>query len=178
MLNNLERSKLRIVAASAGSLPKNSGGNTAAPRGPSGLPLTKPPYGTITAIDLNKGEIAWQVPHGDGPRDHPLLEGLKLPPLGASSHTFLSSGGPLVTKTLLFVNQVQTRRDGPGISSSEFFMRAFDKKNGKVLWEYKMSEPPYGTPMTYRHGGKQYIVVVTGGSGVPAQLQAFALPSK
>ena len=148
-------------------------GKTASPRtrfvarlvraGPRGLPLIKPPYGVVTAIDLNKGEIAWQVPHGDGPRDHPHLKGLNLPPLGASSHTFLSSGGPLVTKTLLFINQVQTRPDGR-LSSTEFFMRAFDKKTGAVVWEYRMTEPPFGTPMTYLHGGRQYIVVATGGA--------------
>lgn len=150
--------------------------NTVGPPGPQGLPLLKPPYGVVTAIDLNQGEIAWQVAHGDGPRNHPLLKDLKLPPLGASSHTFLSSGGPLVTKSLLFVNQVQTRPDGPGYSTTEFFMRAFDKKTGAVVWEHRMSEPPYGTPMTYELKGKQYIVVATGGGGVPAKLQAFALP--
>jgi quinoprotein glucose dehydrogenase len=150
--------------------------NTVGPPGPQGLPLLKPPYGVVTAIDLNKGEIAWQVAHGDGPRNHPLLKDLKLPPLGASSHTFLSSGGPLVTKSLLFVNQVQTRPDGPGFSTTEFFMRAFDKKTGGVVWEHKMSEPPYGTPMTYEFKGRQFVVVATGGAGVPAKLQAFALP--
>lgn len=158
--------------------PAYLGQNTTGPRGPGGLPLTKPPYGVITAIDLNKGEIAWSVAHGDGPRDHPLLKDLKLPPLGASSHTFLSSGGPLVTRTLLFVNQVQTRPDGPGVSSTEFFMRAFDKKNGAVLWEFKMTEPPYGTPMTYLYKNRQFVVVATGGNGSPALLQAFALPVK
>jgi quinoprotein glucose dehydrogenase len=149
-----------------------------APYGPRGLPLFKPPYGVITAIDLNRGEIAWQVPHGDGPREHPELEALNLPPLGASSHSFLSSGGPLVTKTLLFFNQVQTRFDAPGLSASEFFLRAFDKKTGAVRWEKKMSEPPYGTPMTYLHEGRQYLVVATGGAGVPGRLVAFALPTK
>jgi quinoprotein glucose dehydrogenase len=82
-----------------------SGG--AALQGPDGLPITKPPYGTVTAIDLNKGTIAWQVAHGQGPTDHPLLKDLNLPPLGASSHTYLSSGGPLITSTLLFINQAQ-----------------------------------------------------------------------
>ncbi|MBB6092949.1 quinoprotein glucose dehydrogenase [Povalibacter uvarum] len=150
--------------------------NPVGPSGPQGLPLLKPPYGVVTAIDLNKGEIAWQVAHGDGPRDHPLLKALNLPPLGASSHTFLSSGGPLVTKSLLFVNQVQTRSDGPGYSTTEFFMRAFDKKTGAVVWEHKMKEPPFGTPMTYELKGKQYVVVSTGGAGAPGKLVAFALP--
>lgn len=147
--------------------------NTTGPRGPGGLPFTKPPYATITAIDLNKGEIAWQVPNGDGPRDHPLLKDLQLGPLGASSHTFLSSGGPLVTKSLLFINQVQTRPDGPGVSATEFYLYAYDKKTGARVWQYKMKDAPYGTPMTYMYKGKQYIVVACGGSGSPARLVAF-----
>ena len=148
----------------------------AGPPGPQGLPLIKPPYGVVTAIDLNKGEIAWQVAHGNGPRDHPALKGLQLPPLGASSHTFLSSGGPLVTKTLLFLNQVQTQPD-LSLSQTEFFMRAFDKKTGAVVWEHRMKEPPFGTPMTYLHDGRQYLVVATGGAGTPGRLVAFALPA-
>jgi quinoprotein glucose dehydrogenase len=151
-------------------------GNTTGPRGPGGLPLTKPPYATITAIDLNKGEIAWQVPNGDGPIDHPLVKDLKLPPMGASSHTFLSSGGPLVTKSLLFINQAQVRADGPGLSQTEFYMYAYDKKTGARVWSFKMDEAPYGTPMTYRVNGKQFIVVAAGGGGSPAKLVAFALP--
>ncbi len=149
----------------------------AGPPGPRGLPLIKPPYGVVTAIDLNKGTIAWQVAHGDGPRDHPDLKALNLPPLGASSHTFLSSGGPLVTRTLLFLNQVQTKAD-LSLSATEFFMRAFDKKTGAVLWEHRMTEPPFGTPMTYFHKGRQYLVVATGGAGTPGRLVAFALPGR
>ncbi len=141
-----------------------------------GLPLTKPPYGTITAIDLNRGEIAWQVAHGDGPRNHPALKHLNLPPLGNSSHSFLSSGGPLVTKSLLFVNQVQRNFDSSSFSSTEFYLRAFDKSSGEVVWVHKMDVPPFGTPMSYLHKGKQYIVVATGGAGTPAKLVAYALP--
>lgn len=141
-----------------------------------GLPLTKPPYGTVTAIDLNRGEIAWQVPHGKGPVDHPAIKHLDLPPMGASSHSFLSSGGPLVTKTLLFVNQVQREFASPALSKTEFYLRAFDKRNGGVIWEHQMEVPPFGTPMSYLHGGKQYIVVATGGGGTPARLVAYALP--
>jgi quinoprotein glucose dehydrogenase len=116
------------------------------------------------------------VAHGDGPRNHPLLKALNLPALGASSHWFLSSGGPLLTKTLLFVNQAQTRSDSAGLSDTEFYMHAFDKKTGALVWEYKMSAPPFGTPMTYLYQGKQYIVVATGGAGAPSKLVAFALP--
>lgn len=145
--------------------------------GPQGLPLFKPPYGTVTAIDLNKGDIAWQVPHGDGPRNHPAIKHLNLPPLGWFSHTFLSSGGPLLTKTLLFINQAQVDPVNFGISDSELFMRAYDKSNGNVMWERKMELAPYGTPMTYMHEGKQYLAVACGGNRVPARLIVFALPN-
>jgi quinoprotein glucose dehydrogenase len=148
----------------------------AGPPGPQGLPLIKPPYGVVTAIDLNKGEIAWQVAHGNGPIEHPALKGLLLPPLGASSHSYLSSGGPLVTKTLLFLNQVQTQPD-LSMSQTELFLRAFDKKTGAVVWEHRMKEPPFGTPMTYLHKGRQYLIVATGGAGTPGRLVAFALPA-
>ena len=174
----VEASTLYSLAAVGKAGATYTGQNPVGPRGPGGLPLTKPPYGVITAIDLNAGTIAWSVANGDGPRDHPLLKDLKLPPLGASSHGFLSSGGPLVTRTLLFVNQVQIRADSVAISPTEFYLRAFDKSNGAVVWEYKMREPPYGTPMTYLHDKRQYIVVATGGGGPPAQLVAFALPAK
>ncbi|MCW8194856.1 PQQ-binding-like beta-propeller repeat protein [Proteobacteria bacterium 005FR1] len=140
-----------------------------------GLPLTKPPYGTVTAIDLNRGEIAWQVAHGQGPTDHPAIKHLNLPPLGASSHSFLSSGGPLVTKTLVFFNQVQREIETPAFSKTEYYLRAFDKRTGDVVWEHKMDVPPFGTPMSYLHDGRQYIVVSTGGGGMPAQLVAYAL---
>jgi len=144
--------------------------------GPQGLPLTKPPWAVVVGIDLNKGEIAWKVPHGDGPRNHPAFGGKDPGPLGATSHGFLSSGGPLVTKTLLFVNQAQLDMATLRTSETELFMRAFDKKNGDVLWEQRMELPPYGTPMTYESKGKQYVVVACGGSGKPARLVSFALP--
>jgi len=174
--SNLYSMAALVAGDTSKGQPAFGSSSTTGPRGPGGLPLTKPPYATVTAIDLNKGDIAWQVPNGDGPLDHPLLKDLKLPPLGASSHTFLSSGGPLVTKTLLFINQAQTRPDGPGLSTTEFYMYAYDKKTGARVWQYKMKEPPYGTPMTYLHNGKQYIVVAAGGSGAPAKLVAFAAP--
>jgi quinoprotein glucose dehydrogenase len=146
------------------------------PSGPEGLPLLKPPYGTVTAINLNEGTIAWQVPHGEGPTDHPAIKHLKLDPLGASSHSFLSSGGPLVTRTLLFVNQAQTETTGFSLSATERFLRAFDKATGEVLWEQRMTLAPTGTPMTYLYKGKQYLLVAAGGAGEASQLIAFALP--
>ncbi len=139
--------------------------------GPQGLPLMKPPYGRITAIDLNRGEHAWMVPNGDGPRDHPLLKSLNLPPLGHASR-----GAPLVTKTLLFAldgDQVNTRTP-PGGGGKKF--RALDKATGKTLWETDLDAGVTGAPMTYMYKGKQYIVVAIGGRDHPAEFVALTLP--
>jgi quinoprotein glucose dehydrogenase len=149
---------------------------SAMPIGPDGLPLLKPPYGTVTAIDLNAGTIAWQVPHGQGPTDHPAIEHLNLGPLGAHSVSFLTSGGPLVTKTLLFINQAQSVGGGFGLSPTERFLRAFDKNTGSVVWEQRMTLAPMGTPMTYVYKAKQYVVVAAGGAGEASELVAYALP--
>jgi quinoprotein glucose dehydrogenase len=154
------KTNLRYVAGDRHLLP-----------GPQGLPLLKPPYGRITAIDLNKGETAWMVANGDGPRNHPLLKGLNLPPLGQSVR-----GAPLATKTLLFVTEgdqinVRTPPDGGGKK-----MRALDKATGRTLWETEFEAGSTGTPMTYMFNGKQYIVVAIGASRHPAEFIALALP--
>ena len=140
-------------------------------QGPQGLPLLKPPYGRITAIDLNKGEIAWQVANGDGPRNHPLLKDLNLPPLGQAVRA-----SPLLTKTLLFVtegDQVNVRTP-PNGGGKKF--RAYDKATGQVLWETEFKAGSTGTPITYMHNGKQFIVFAIGGQGVPPEFVALALP--
>lgn len=146
-----------------------------------GLPLYKPPYSRVTAYDLNTGTIAWQVPLGEGPRKHPLLKDLNLPPLGNGAR-----GSPLVTATLLFVSQA-----GGGLGRGEVLkvggrelsvlppetpkFRAFDKKTGQLLWEFELPVGPAAAPMTYSYGGKQFIVMAMG-SGLQAELIAFALP--
>jgi quinoprotein glucose dehydrogenase len=138
---------------------------------PNGLPLTKPPYGRITAIDLNHGEQVWMVPNGDGPRNHPLLKALNLPPLGHAVRA-----APLVTKSLLFVtegDQINVRTP-PGGGGNK--IRAYDKATGKIVWEYEMDAGSTGTLMTYLHKGTQYIVVAIGGQRHPAEFIAFALP--
>ncbi len=142
--------------------------------GPHGLPMVKPPYGRITAMDLNKGEILWVVPHGDGPRDHPAIKHLNLPPLGSATNTQLAHGGGVLTKTLLF--QIQPNL-GPRFRnpSDTGVIRAFDKTNGKEIWEYDFDKTPNGTPMTYMHEGKQYIVVAIGGKEQPSELIALRL---
>ncbi len=138
--------------------------------GPQGLPLLKPPYGRVTAIDLNAGELRWTTPNGDGPRNHPLLKPLNLPPLG---HPGRSS--PLVTKTLLFLGEgdpvmaaahgSRLRPEMPVSNAPGYggrMLRAFDKATGAIVWETELPAGITGAPMTYMFEGKQYILAATG----------------
>ena len=151
------------------------------PPAPLGLPLVKPPYGRITAIDLNKGEIAWMVPNGDGPRDHPLLKPLNLPPLGHPGRS-----APLATRTLLFVGEgdpimatparvpkSMPLSIAPGAGGRKF--RALDKATGAVLWETELPAGTTGAPMTYMFRGRQYIVVAIGSRERAAEYVAISL---
>ena len=139
--------------------------------GPQGLPLIKPPYGRITAIDLNRGDLLWQVPNGDGPRDHPLLKDLNLPPLGQ-----VGRAGPLLTKSLLFVADGTTATNSAGRDGGGAKFRAYDKATGAVIWETDLPANATGTPMTYMHRGKQYIVIAVMNSDHPPSLVALSLP--
>jgi quinoprotein glucose dehydrogenase len=152
------------------------------PPAPMGLPLLKPPYGRITAIDLNKGEIVWTVANGDGPRHHPLLKHLNLPPLGNPGRS-----APLLTRSLLFVGEgdpimVAQARVPPSMplalapSAGDRKFRAYDKATGKVLWETDLPAGTTGAPMTYVYNGKQYVVVAIGSREHPAEFVAFSLP--
>jgi quinoprotein glucose dehydrogenase len=138
---------------------------------PNGLPIVKPPYGSIVAIDLKKGDILWRVPNGNGPRDHPALKGLNLPPLGT-----LGRVSPLVTKTLLFAGEGMGRGAAriPAYGGGKMF-RAYDKRTGKVIFEMELPGGTTGAPMTYLANGKQYIVVAIGWEGMPAELIALSL---
>jgi len=130
--------------------------------GPSGLPLTKPPYGRITAIDLSSGEHAWMVPHGEGVRQQIIDMGIIDPgPVGSPDRV-----GPVLTRSLLFVAQ----RDG-----ERNLVRALDKLTGQTLAEIELPLPPQGTPMTYMVDDKQYVAIAVGG-GADARLIALALP--
>jgi quinoprotein glucose dehydrogenase len=133
-----------------------------------GLRLMKPPYGRITAYDMNRGEIAWQIPNGDTPpnvRDNPALAGLVIPPTGSASQA-----GLVVTRSLLFAGE------GPG---GQAIFHAYDKATGAEVWRSPLPGPQTALPMTYMHQGRQFIVVgVRGGGGVGAQLVAFALPQQ
>jgi len=137
-----------------------------------GLPLVKPPYGSISAIDMNKGEIVWQIAHGETPdnvRNNPALKGLNIPRTGQAGVI-----GTLVTKTLVIAGdkQLTTRPDG----KRSAMLRAYDKVTGKELGAVAMPNGQTGTPMTYLYNGKQYIVIAIGGQGYPAELLAFKLP--
>jgi quinoprotein glucose dehydrogenase len=150
--------------------------------GPRGLPLFKPPYGRITAIDLDKGDLRWQVANGNGPRNNPAIAALHLPPLGNTGHAPL-----LLTKTLLFAGEgsdaaVGAARIPPGMpfeiapNYGEPWFRAFDKQTGAVLAEIKLPDGTTGAPMTYMHRGKQYIVVAVGGRGQDPEWVALSVP--
>ncbi len=132
---------------------------------PRGLPLLKPPYSRMTAIDLNAGDHAWMQPNGDGDRfrRHPMLRDLDLPPLGGEGH-----GGPVLTKTLLISALSAGGSDGgPRLV-------ARDKASGAIVGSVDLPAGAIGTPMTYLHEGRQYIALTIGGD-VP-QLIALALP--
>ena len=134
-----------------------------------GLKLVKPPYARITAYDLNAGSIAWQIPLGDGPRNHPLLKSLNLGPLGSSR------GSVLLTKTLLFVGSRGGER--AGATPEPPMLQALDKQTGRTLWSGQLPAGPVASPMTYLHGGVQHVVVAVGG-GRTSSLVAFALPAQ
>ena len=160
-----DRSKFRYVR----------GGDWMMPPRPSGLPLTKPPYGRVTAIDLNKGEILWQVPHGDGPIDHPKLKNLNLKNLGAPSNTFLSNSGAVITKSLVIYSHVEIEPGGTAWES-KWWLIGYDKMTGERVWREKLELPPYAVPMSYMHDGRQFIVVAAGGGATATALLAYALP--
>jgi quinoprotein glucose dehydrogenase len=134
-----------------------------------GLPLVKPPYGSINAIDLNKGEILWQIANGDSPdniRNNPALKGLNIPRTGRPG-VF----GVLVTKTLVICGERSAGK-------SDVMLRAYDKATGKEVGAVPMPAGQTGTPMTYTLNGKQYIVVAIAAGGFPAELIAFRLPDE
>ena len=137
-----------------------------------GLPLIKPPYGRISAIDLDKGEIVWQVAHGETPdniRNHPDLKGLNLPRTGRPGII-----GTLVTKTLVIAGESGFFTTPSGERGA--MLRAYDKITGKEVGEVYMPAPQSGSPMTYRLNGKQYIVVAVSGGAYSGELLAFRLP--
>jgi quinoprotein glucose dehydrogenase len=152
--------------------------------GPQRLPLFKPPFGRLVAIDLNTGDHAWTVPLGEGPRRHPLLAPLGLPRLGSPRRGF-----PLVTGTLLFAAQegrptgVRRAHDRPWVqvwtyATVEPTLEVFDKTTGELLAQVELPGNAQGALMTYMVRGRQYIVVPVGGANLPAELVALGLPDR
>jgi quinoprotein glucose dehydrogenase len=137
-----------------------------------GLPLLKPPYGRLTAIDLKHGAIAWHVPHGETPdevRNHPALKGLKIPRTGQ-----VGIVGPLATKTLLICGDPEITTDASGTRGA--MLRAYDKATGEERGAVPMPASQSGAPMTYMLGGRQYIVLAVSGGTYSGALMAYRLP--
>lgn len=133
-----------------------------------GLDVIKPPYGRITAIDMNSGDHVWQVANADTPdniANHPALEGLDIPRTGVPTRA-----GLVLTKTLLFAGE---GGGGPGASP---WLRAHDKQTGEIVAEIELPNVQSGQPFTYEHEGKQYIALFVSGSGAPTELVAYSLP--
>jgi quinoprotein glucose dehydrogenase len=158
---------------SGSAAPRTGSGGGAEGAGPTltvqGLPLAKPPYGSINAIDLNKGEILWQIANGETPdniRNSPALKGLNIPRTGRPG-VF----GMLVTKTLVVLGERSAQQ-------SPVMLRAYDKATGKEVGAVPLPAGQTGTPMTYTFNGKQYIVLAIAGPGFPAELIAFKLPDE
>ncbi|MDD9894987.1 MAG: PQQ-binding-like beta-propeller repeat protein [Gammaproteobacteria bacterium] len=150
-----------------------------------GLPIVKPPYGRVTALNMNTGELEWSVANGDGPRNHPLLRDLGLPPLGIPNRP-----APLVTSSLLFVGEGSDAVIGvvPGggaydPSGSGYdeswrwgtIFRAYDKASGNVVAEFDLEKGTTGAPMTYMHEDKQYIVVAVSSRATDPEWLALAI---
>ena len=138
-----------------------------------GLPLLKPPYGTIAAIDLTKGELAWEIPNGDTPdnvRNHPALQGVNLGRTGRAGQP----PGALATKTLLIAAEPGYGPTPDGRRGS--MLRAYDKRTGRELAALQLPAPQSGSPMTYGLNGRQYLVIAVSGPDYPGELIAYAVP--
>jgi len=149
-----------------------AGGATANPLVVQGLSLVKPPYGLLSAINLDRGEMMWQVAHGETPdnvRNHPALKGMNIPRTGQNGPV-----GVVVTKTLVIVGdpQVTTTPDHPRGA----MLRAYDKATGQEVGAVWMPAPQSGSPMTYMVNGKQYIIVAVSGGNYSGEYIAFSIP--
>jgi quinoprotein glucose dehydrogenase len=132
----------------------------------------KPPWGRITAIDMNKGEIVWQIAHGETPdnvRNNPALKGLTIPRTGRAGII-----GVLTTKSLVIAGEAGFFTTPSGARGA--MLRAYDKATGNEVGAVYMPAPQSGSPMTYMVNGQQYIVVAISGNNYPGELLAFRLP--
>jgi quinoprotein glucose dehydrogenase len=160
------------AAAPAAAAP--AGGGAGAGLTVQGLPMVKPPYGVLAAINLDRGELMWQAPHGDTPdavRNHPALRGLNIAKTGQAG---TSGVGLLVTKTVVVMgdSQITTTTEHPRGA----MLRAYDKATGRQVGAVWMPAIQSGSPMTYSVNGKQFIVVAVSGGNYAGEYLAFSLP--
>jgi glucose dehydrogenase len=160
-------------APAAGGAPAPPAGGGGGGLNVQGLPIVKPPYGVLSALNLDRGELMFQVPHGDTPdaiRNHPALRGLNIPKTGQQG-----SVGLMVTKTLVILGdpQVTTTPEHPRGA----MLRAYDKKTGNQVGAVWMPAPQSGSPMTYSVDGKQYIVIAISGGSYSGEYLALSLPA-
>jgi quinoprotein glucose dehydrogenase len=149
-----------------------AGAEAAPPLTIQGLPLVKPPYATITAIDLNKGELVWQIPHGETPdniRNHPALKGRTIPRTGRIGRI-----GTLTTKTLLIAGEAGFFTTPNGQRGA--MLRAYDKATGREVGAVYLPAPQTGSPMTYMLNGRQHLAVAIAGGTYSGELVVFRLP--
>jgi quinoprotein glucose dehydrogenase len=139
-----------------------------------GLPFVKPPYGLLTAINLNTGDTMWQVPNGDTPdsiKNNPALKGVTMPAQTGNS----ANVGEVVTKNLVI------QGDGEYVTAPGHprgaYLRAWDQKNGAQVGAVYMPAPQSGSPMSYSYDGKQYIMVAVSGGNYSGDYLAYALPN-
>jgi quinoprotein glucose dehydrogenase len=138
-----------------------------------GLPLLKPPYGTIAAFDLAKGEKLWEIPNGETPdnvKNHPALAGVNVGKTGRAGQP----PGALSTKTLLIVAEPGYGPTPDGKRGS--MLRAYDKRTGRERAALQLPAPQSGSPMTYMADGKQYLVIAVSGNDYPGELIAYRVP--
>jgi quinoprotein glucose dehydrogenase len=159
------------AAGGRGAAPAGGGGGGMGGLLVQGLPIVKPPYGVISAVNLDKGDISWTVPYGETPdnvRNNPALKGLNIGNTGMNG-----SVGVLITKTLVILgdSQVTSVTHPRGA-----MMRAYDKTTGKEVGAVWMPAPVSGSPMTYEWQGKQYIIIAVSGGTYSGEYIAYALP--
>ena len=167
LINDPERSEMNFIRGRASEVSAREAALSI-----DGIPIIKPPWGRITAIDLNQGEILWQVAHGETPdniRNHPRLEGVDIPRTGRVGRI-----GTLNTKTLVIAGEGGTFMTPSGERGA--MLRAYDKMTGEGVGEVYMPAAQSGSPMTYVLDGVQYIVVAVSGGGVAGELIAYRLP--
>jgi len=163
------------AAPAAGRGGRGAGGGESYSLLVQGLPIVKPPYGLLSAINLDRGEIQWQVPYGETPdnvRLHPALKGKDIPNTGMNGY---NGAGVLITKTLVIIGDTQVTSVTHPRGA---MLRAYDKATGKEIGAVWMPAPVSGSPMTYMWQGRQYIVIAVSGGNYSGEYLAYALPEE